>query len=89
MLAVASYLRLARHLPVGERRESLPDWLGWVLPSTVPNTWVRLRLVADGVELIPGEKGETSIEVPDTRPCIVELSWTDGDEERVVSAGPG
>jgi hypothetical protein len=84
ILGSAAYLRLARQLPAAEvdPKSPMPDWMAWILPSGLENTHVRVRLVADGIELSLGETGGETIPVPDMRPCVVEVSWKqDGREE--------
>ena len=93
MLASASYLRLARQLPVADadRKEPMPAWMAWILPSNLANTHVRVRLVSDGIELALAISGENTIAVPDITPCLVEISWQENgrDEVRQVSLMPG
>jgi hypothetical protein len=93
MLASASYLRLARQLPVADvdRNGPMPAWMAWILPSNLANTHVRVRLVLDGIELTLATSGENTIPVPDITPCLVEISWKENgrDEVRQVSLMPG
>ena len=93
MLASASYLRLARQLPVADldRNGPMPSWMAWILPSNLANTHVRVRLVPDGIELTLAITGENTIPVPDITPCLVEISWKENgrDEVRQVSLTHG
>jgi hypothetical protein len=85
MLALASYVRLTRNLPVGDvnPKQPFPPWVSWILPSDLENTNVRVRLVQEGIELSLGETGNNTISVPDVQPCLIEISWKteDGREE--------
>jgi tetratricopeptide (TPR) repeat protein len=82
MLAAAAYLRLNSNLPADWERSggALPEWLSWALPKDMPALKLGVRLVEGGVQLGgPAESGHT-IDVPDTNPVLVELSWPEGDE---------
>ena len=85
MLAWASYVRLTRHLPVGDLRagQPLPEWLAWILPGNVEHTQVRVRLVSGGVELSFGGTAGSTVPVPDTEPCPIEISWSEDGRDEV------
>ena len=83
ILVSASYLRLTQHLPMGELNREMPSWMSWILPSGLSETQVRVRLLPEGIELTLGATGSNKIDVPDIKPCVVEITWKteDGREE--------
>lgn len=86
MLALASYLRLTQNLPVTElpQDQPMPSWMAWVLPTGLPNTKVKVRLLKEGIELTLGKNGTHEIKVPDIKPCLVEISWKSEDGKAEV-----
>jgi hypothetical protein len=90
ILVSASYLRLTQHLPLGELNQGMPSWMSWILPAELEKkpTHVRVRLLPKGIELTLGEAGTNKIEVPEIKPCLVEITWKTEDGRKETEQVP-
>ena len=94
-------LAMAASEALGQRRvlDQLPEIdasivdIAWVLPAdTLRDPVLRwMRLVADGVRVDDDGPEDQAIELPETTPLLLELSWLEGTEElsTLVQAEPG
>ncbi|HEX3105238.1 MAG TPA: hypothetical protein VHQ22_12380 [Terriglobales bacterium] len=81
VLAIASDLRLGRNGLLEERlagKSRIPEWLSAALPN-LGKIKIGVRLTSEGIEFGPAAEYPAVIEVPDTRPAMVEVRWTEAD----------
>jgi len=93
VLAIASDLRLGRNGLLEERlsgKSQIPEWLSAALPN-LSKIKIGVRLTSDGIEFGPAAEYPAAIEVPDTRPAMVEVRWLEADSLRsaLVFIEPG
>ena len=94
MLTIGASLRLDDDgtapdaLPPGP----LPEWIKWLTPSDIPTVAVGVRLLDGAVEIgPPGLPQSHRIELPATKPVLVELAWQEANQPRAarLSLVPG
>ena len=82
LLEVGAGARLDRRVTLPETdldREAVSSWLPWLLPQGLPRVALEVRMSSGVLDIAeeldpPGE----SIELPDTDPLLLEVSWHDG-----------
>lgn len=63
--------------------ERMSQWATWMTPGDVPTALFGVRMVQGAVEFgSPTMSGSHKIELPKTRPMLVELSWQQGKRKR-------
>ena len=72
---------------------AMPNWISWLAPVGLPTITFNVALVENGVEFgpLPGRSLSHHIEIPQTDPIMVELSWTNdniGPQVRRVALDP-
>jgi beta-lactamase class A len=95
MLDAGVSLRLGRGAGLLSEADGtpLPQWLRWVAPPGLPRATLRVRLLAEGVEVdaAPGAGGH-AVEVPATDPLLLDVTWPDAGSSspaRRVALRPG
>lgn len=80
LLEAGSSLRLG-----GDARsldEEIVDDLSWITPADLPRVPVRVRLLDGAVELDAGATDGNVLQVPETDPLLINLSWEETGGER-------
>jgi type VI secretion system protein ImpB len=89
MLAVGANLRLGLKHPSGDAWavSPVPEWISWLLPSDIPRVSCGVQLYENLVELsVPPQGAAHVIELPETNPLFLEVSWSEGSTLRIEQA---
>lgn len=85
MLDVGSRARLGARIVDEDLPADAGRWLPWVLPDGLPRLPVGVRLLEHGVELTDStESGAHRIDLPETDPLLLEVTWSEGDTTRTT-----